>query len=47
VTGWTVDLVGRPRAHVEGALELGPWEIATVRLDDPATKSSPRRVPDQ
>jgi len=47
VTGWTVDLVGRPRARVEGALELGAWEIATVRLDDAATKSSPRRVPGQ
>jgi mannosylglycerate hydrolase len=47
VTGWTVDLVGRPRARVEGTLELRPWEIATLRLDDAATQSSPRRVPGQ
>jgi alpha-mannosidase len=35
-TGWTIDLVGRPRARFEGALELRPWEIATLRLDDRA-----------
>ncbi|HMG25276.1 MAG TPA: glycoside hydrolase family 38 C-terminal domain-containing protein [Acidimicrobiia bacterium] len=32
-TGWTVDLVGRPSEHFEGGVELGPWEIATLRLD--------------
>jgi mannosylglycerate hydrolase len=39
-TGWTVDLVGRPQARFEGTLDLRPWEIATLRLDDgspPAT----------
>jgi 2-O-(6-phospho-alpha-D-mannosyl)-D-glycerate hydrolase len=35
-TGWAVDLVGRPQARFEGAVELGPWEIATLRLDDAA-----------
>jgi alpha-mannosidase len=34
-TGWTVDLAGRPAARFEGAVELRPWEIATLRLDDP------------
>ncbi len=33
-TGWTVDLVGRPRTRFEGTLALRPWEIATLRLDD-------------
>jgi len=33
-TGWTVDLAGRPVARFEGAVELRPWEIATLRLDD-------------
>jgi alpha-mannosidase len=36
LTGWTVDLVGRPRARFEGGVELRPWEIATLRLDDRA-----------
>ncbi len=36
-TGWTVDLVGRPVAPFEGAVELRPWEIATLRLDDPVS----------
>jgi hypothetical protein len=36
-TGWTVDLVGRPRARFEGDVELRPWEIGTLRLDAPAT----------
>jgi mannosylglycerate hydrolase len=35
-TGWTVDLVGRPQARFEGELGMRPWEIATLRLDDPA-----------
>jgi hypothetical protein len=43
-TGWTVDLVGRPQERFEAALELRPWEIATLRLDDIATKSLPGRV---
>jgi 2-O-(6-phospho-alpha-D-mannosyl)-D-glycerate hydrolase len=42
-TGWTVDLVGRPHQRFEGALDLGSWEIATLRIDD-ATKRSPRRA---
>jgi hypothetical protein len=33
-SGWTVDLVGRPQARFEGGIELRPWEIATLRLDD-------------
>jgi alpha-mannosidase len=33
-TGWTIDLVGRPLARFEGAFELRPWEIATLRLDE-------------
>jgi mannosylglycerate hydrolase len=43
-TGWTIDLVGRPQEPFEGAIELRPWEIATLRLDDIATKSLPGRV---
>ncbi len=35
VTGWTVDLVGRPLERFEGAVELRPWEIATLRIDAP------------
>jgi alpha-mannosidase len=31
-SGWIVDLVGRPRAPFDGAVELTPWEIATLRL---------------
>jgi hypothetical protein len=30
--GWSVDLVGRPLAAVDGGLELRPWQVATVRL---------------
>ena len=33
-TGWTVDLVGRPAERFEGAVELRPWEIASLRLND-------------
>jgi 2-O-(6-phospho-alpha-D-mannosyl)-D-glycerate hydrolase len=33
-TGWTVDLVGRPVERFEGAVELRPWEIALLRVDD-------------
>jgi alpha-mannosidase len=30
--GWTLDLRGRPLEPVEGRLELGPWQIATIAL---------------
>jgi len=33
-TGWLVDLRGRPIAPFEGTFALGPWRIATVRLDE-------------
>jgi alpha-mannosidase len=33
-TGWLVDLRGRPLEAVEGAIDLAPWQIATVRLCD-------------
>jgi mannosylglycerate hydrolase len=33
-TGWTIDLVGRPQARFEGTIELRPWEITTLRLDE-------------
>jgi alpha-mannosidase len=36
-TGWTVDLVGRPSERFEGGVELRRWEIATLRLDRPAS----------
>jgi hypothetical protein len=32
--GWQVDLRGRPLVAFEGTFELGPWRIATVRLDE-------------
>ena len=36
--GWVEDLRGRPRAAFSGTMDLGPWQIATVRLDtEPAT----------
>ncbi len=35
VRAWAVDLRGGPVAAVEGALELRPWEIATLRIDAP------------
>jgi hypothetical protein len=31
--GWVEDLRGRPLAAFDGTMELGPWRIATVRLD--------------
>ena len=31
--GWIEDLRGRPLAPFDGTMELGPWQIATVRLD--------------
>ncbi len=31
--GWIVDLRGRPLEPFEGSFELGPWRIATARLD--------------
>jgi mannosylglycerate hydrolase len=33
-TGWLVDLRGRTEAPFEGQLDLRPWGIATLRLDD-------------
>jgi mannosylglycerate hydrolase len=33
--GWSVDLTGLPLAEVHGGLTLGPWQIATVRIDGP------------
>ena len=33
-SGWRIDLRGRPLAAFEGSLELGPFEIATLRLAD-------------
>ena len=30
--GWVVDLLGRPREAFEGATQLRPWGIATLRL---------------
>jgi hypothetical protein len=35
VTGWMVDLVGRPVERFEGAVQLRPWEIAILRIDAP------------
>ena len=35
-SGWTIDLRGRPLVPFDGELELGPWEIATLRLPDVA-----------
>jgi hypothetical protein len=32
-TGWLVDLRGRPLDPFEGSFELGPFGIATARLD--------------
>jgi alpha-mannosidase len=32
-TGWLVDLRGRTLEPFEGGFELGPWQIATARLD--------------
>ncbi|MGH8985966.1 MAG: glycosyl hydrolase-related protein, partial [Acidimicrobiia bacterium] len=33
VTGWVVDLVGRPLERFEGSVALRPWRLATLRLD--------------
>jgi hypothetical protein len=35
-SGWRVDLRGRAQSAFEGGFELGPFEIATVRLAEPA-----------
>jgi hypothetical protein len=32
-TGWLVDLRGRPISSFVGSFPLGPWQIATARLD--------------
>jgi hypothetical protein len=34
VQGWTVDLRGRARAPFDGGVELGPWELATLQLNE-------------
>jgi hypothetical protein len=34
-SGWRVDLRGRAQSAFEGGFELGPFEIATVRLAEP------------
>ncbi len=31
--GWVEDLRGRPQQPFDGSVELGPWQIATLRLD--------------
>jgi len=33
--GWVVDLLGRPVEPWEGHVELAPWRIATLLLNDP------------
>jgi hypothetical protein len=36
--GWVEDLRGRPLVAFDGTMQLGPWQIATVRLDaEPTT----------
>ena len=40
-TGWVEDLRGRPRAAFDGTMELGPWQIATVRLDADLRRDRP------
>jgi len=30
--GWLIDLRGRPVAPVDGAFDLGPWQLATIAL---------------
>jgi alpha-mannosidase len=34
VTGWVVDLVGRPVEPFAGTVTLRPWEIVTLRVDE-------------
>lgn len=41
-SGWVVDLRGRTIAPFEGSVDLGPWEIATLRLTNPEATSGPR-----
>ena len=33
-SGWLVDLRARPLEQIDGGFELGPWQIATIRLPD-------------
>jgi hypothetical protein len=33
VTGWVVDLAGRPVEPFEGSVRARPWQILTLRLD--------------
>jgi len=35
--GWLVDLRGRPQRPFEGSFALGPWQVATAVLAEPAT----------
>ena len=39
--GWVEDLRGRPLAAFDGTMELGPWQIATVRLDADLRRDRP------
>jgi alpha-mannosidase len=32
--GWVIDLTGQPVEPFEGSVELGPWQIATLRVDE-------------
>jgi alpha-mannosidase len=34
VTGWVVDLLGRPVEPFEGSVTLRPWQVATLRIDE-------------
>jgi hypothetical protein len=32
--GWLIDLRDRPLEPFDGTFSLGPWQLATLRLDD-------------
>jgi hypothetical protein len=34
VAGWVIDLLGRPELPFEGGIDLGPWQIATLRISE-------------
>jgi hypothetical protein len=34
VTGWVVDLRGRPVGPFEGGVDATPWQILTLRIDE-------------
>ncbi|HWW54121.1 MAG TPA: hypothetical protein VNY84_10140, partial [Acidimicrobiales bacterium] len=40
-SGWVEDLRGRPLSPFTGTVDLGPWQIATLRLDDLAGAAHP------